>query len=127
MLLPLFLALTIAQNTPACSGPAPAILSARVANAARDNGHEHYTVNVTVANVGGRGQADSVLQSVAVYRDGEKKDQKGIPPLRAGQSYHYTYGMDRAFSAAGGSTHLTFRLMGPEADCNANVVYRMNL
>jgi hypothetical protein len=46
-----------------------------------------------------------------VYQDGEKVDQKGIPPLRSGQAAVVTYGFDRSRIAEDRSTDLAFRLV----------------
>ena len=118
MLYTLFLATLLAQNN-SCSGPDLAVTSARVANVTRNEGLNHYDIAVTVQNVGS-GESGGALQFVDVYKNGEKKDAKGVPPLAAGRSYTYTYGYDRAHSAGEGSTTLNFQLdMRSGHDCNS--------
>src|SRR5271166_3726184 len=105
-------ALTLAQNpAPAtCVGAAPAIASVVNKGATQDGGSNRYQLAVTVVNRGTQPQAGNVLQSVDVYQHDTKRDAKGIPPLRPGQSYTYVYQFLRSADAGDGTTTLEFRL-----------------
>lgn len=116
----------IPTNAPSCNGADPAIMSA-VLNSTTTTGHlNHYTIGITVQNMGTMKQASNLLQSVAVYQDGTKVDQKGLQPLARGGSEMVTYSFDRARSAAPRTTQLRFQLVfhgtaAPgNADCNLN-------
>jgi subtilase family serine protease len=135
MMLPLLLAAMLGGNVQVattCSAADPAITQATV-RSVTDNGEiKHYVVAITVTNLGQAAQAGNLLQSVDVFRDGEKRDQKGLQPLRAGQSQTVTYEFDRAAEARPGSTRLDFKLdlqaaTPGSADCNAsNDAFRLD-
>lgn len=113
MLTPLLVALLTGnvQIAAACSGADPAIIGATVRAVTQNGAVNHYTVAVTVANQGTGTQPGNTLQSVEVYQDGEKVDQKGVQPLHAGQAAVVTYGFDRSRVARNRSTDLDFRLV----------------
>jgi hypothetical protein len=122
------LALLFAQaaSTPSsstCSGPDPALVSARVDTTPGDS-LTHYTVSVTVVNLGNERQASNVLQSVDVFQDDTKVGQKGIPPLAPGKSYTFPYDLERSADAGVGTTVLRLQLRVPpssspsDEDCN---------
>ena len=116
----ILLALLLAQNG-SCSGSDLAV-SARVAGVTTDgNGLNHYALAVTVKNEGG---GSSGWQFVDVFKNGEKKDAKGIPSLASGQSYTYTYHYNRAADAGNGTLALDFRLERPSCNTNSTYVLR---
>lgn len=124
-MLPLFLAAVIAQGSPSCSGADPAVVSAAVSNVTDNGDLKHYTVTITVRNIGNQKQPGNTLQSIDVYRDGQKVDAKGVPPLGPGQSYRFDYGLDRSSLAGDGTTQMLFRVQvhSPavsSVDCNPN-------
>jgi hypothetical protein len=114
-----------AQPAAACAGADPAIVSVAVKGVTTNGDVNVYHLSGTVANVGTQKQASNVLQFVDVYEDGSKVDARGIPPLRPGQRYSFTYDFKRAVAAAAGSTHfrflLDFRQPSPPGsqDCSA--------
>jgi subtilase family serine protease len=113
----ILLALLLAQNG-SCSGPDLAV-SARVAGVTTDNsGLNHYAIAVTVKNAG---SGSSGWQFVDVFKNGEKKDAKGIPSLGSGQSYTFTYRYIRSADAGNGTLDLEFRPDRPS--CNPNSSY----
>jgi hypothetical protein len=117
----------------ACTGANPAIVSAGASAPIRDGAHNRFSVKVTVTNKGTAGQPSNLLQTVDIVQDQTKVGAKGVPPLKPGQSYSFTYSFVRAFSAAPGTTHLIFRLhvdqpSGSSQDCNlADDRYRLNV
>jgi len=126
---PFLLATTLIAQigaAPSCSSTAVAIASASVARTVQLGAMNHYELRVTVTN-NGAPQAGNVLQDVAIYRDGSKADQKGVPPLGAGQSYSFTYGYDRNADAGTGSSTFTFVLdeQTPGGPCRAGSSYSL--
>ena len=123
------LALAVSTALPAvaaCSGADPGITIARVASVQTAGGLSHYHLSITVVNHGTQGQASNVLDSVQMYQDGIKVDEKGLPPLKAGASYTFTHDYVRASDAGKGTTVYRFQLvmhkpsgMGP-ANCSAS-------
>jgi hypothetical protein len=125
LLLPTLLAGPLVAAAP-CSGPDPAITGATLQSRSKNGGLDHFIVAIQVKNVGSKGQPSNLLQSVEVYQNGDHVDQKGLPPLRAGQSATVTYAFDRSAGAANHTTQLTFSLLqrtyaipGPQ-DCSAS-------
>jgi hypothetical protein len=123
--LPLLFAAVIGQAIPSCSGADPAVVSAAVSNVTDNGDLKHYTVIIIVQNLGDKKQPGNTLQSIDVYRDGQKVDAKGVPPLGPGQSYRFDYGLDRSSLAGDGTTQMLFRLQvhSPavsRVDCNPN-------
>ena len=74
-----------------------------------DGNLNHYTINGAVTN-NGANQPSSALQAVDVYKGPVKKDSKSIPPLKAGQSFTFTYIADRSSDAGAGTSTLRFVL-----------------
>jgi hypothetical protein len=72
-----------------------------------DTGMAHYAIKVTVVNHGAAQRAN-ILQSVVMVQDGNPTDRKGIPPLKAGESYSYREPFTRAVDAGDGTTELRF-------------------
>lgn len=118
------LAIVLAQNT-TCSATDLSVASARVVNVTKNNGLNHYTIAVTVKNVGA-GQPGNALQFVDIYKNGEKKDARGVPPLGSGQAYTFDYGYDRSSMAGDGTIALDFQV-DPRSgrDCNPNSSLRL--
>ena len=135
MIIPALLAAMLTGYAPAqlaCSGADPAITKASVQSVSSNGDLTYRTVAVTVTNLGSAGQHGDLLQSVDVYQDNNKVDQKGVPPLRPGQSATVLYQFKRSSEARRNSTRLDFRMdvqsavPGP-ADCNpANDHLRLN-
>ena len=123
------LALAVSTALPAvaaCTGADPGITVAKVASVSTSGGLSHYHLSITVVNHGTQGQSGNVLQSVQMYQDSIKVDEKGIPPLKAGGSYTFTHDYVRAADAGKGTTVYRFQLfmhkptgMGP-ANCGAD-------
>lgn len=135
MIIPALLAAMLTSYAPAsiaCSGADPAITQAGVRSVTSGGDLRYHTVAVTVTNLGSAGQRANLLQSVDVYQDGDKVDQKGIPPLGPGQSKTVTYTFKRSDEARRKSTRLDFRMnvhstVPGSADCNTgNDHFRLN-
>lgn len=93
----------------ACAGPT---ITHAVAVQAGNNGNlTSYNVAVTVKNTGSAAEPSSLLQSVEVFQDATKVDQKGTQPLAAGAQTTVHYVFSRSSEAEAGSTHLHFRLV----------------
>jgi len=105
-----------------CMGADPAVVSVVVAGMRTDGSLNYYTLRAKVVNLGRVGQASNTLQFVDIYKGSMKKDSRGIPPLRAGQSYTFDYVTTRSAEAGSGSSALAFRMdvRGPSSkqDCN---------
>ena len=108
----LFVTLTAAlpANAAGCRGADPALSPVTVTGVTTDAGNNVYHVSGTVTNTGSMKQASNVLQFVDIYRDREKMDNIGIPPLRPGQSYTYHWSFKRSQDAGEDTTRLHFRL-----------------
>jgi hypothetical protein len=109
-----------------CVGSDPAIVSASSKSVGQEGGVNRYRLSVTVKNLGSAKQASNVLQSVEFIQNSVKVDQKGVPPLKPGQSYTVTRDYLRSVDAGVGTTPFVFRLriVKPTppgvADCNPN-------
>jgi subtilase family serine protease len=121
----------LAMTSGACADPA---ITSAVATQVGNNGDlRTYDVAVRVKNAGSAAEPSSLLQSVQVFQDATKVDQKGTPPLAAGGSATVHYRFQRSSEARSGSTHLRFQLMlsnphGPVTDCStANNKYRIDV
>jgi hypothetical protein len=110
----------------ACAGANPAITAVAVHDVAPGPSNQYHIVG-TVTNLGTSGQAKNTLQFVDIYQYGVHMDDRGIPPLAAGQSYTFNYTWLRNPEAARGSTMLDFRIrMVQGSDCNpGNGNYRI--
>ncbi len=132
LLLPTLL-LAQASGAPACSGADPAITKAVSRLVSTDSsGTNHYQLTVTVVNFGASGEPSNALISVDVWQDENKVDEKGLPPLRAGQAYSFNESYVRASDAAMGSTTFRFALdfhqpaISPASDCDtSNDTYKL--
>ena len=122
-----------ASPAAACSGADPAIVKTALQSSTQNGPLRHLVVAITVSNLSDVKQASNVLQSVAVYQDGNKVDNKGVKPLAAHQLQTVTYTFDRSAQAAPGTTHLRFKLSlegatPANADCNTeNDEARLNV
>jgi hypothetical protein len=122
----------LAMTSGACAGPT---ITNAVATQAGNNGNlATYDVAITVTNAGSAGEPSSILQSVQVYQDATKVDQKGTRPLAAGSSATVHYRFSRSSEAQAGSTHLRFQLAlsdphgTPFTDCTgATNRYRLDI
>ncbi|HET9343741.1 MAG TPA: hypothetical protein VFO25_12580 [Candidatus Eremiobacteraceae bacterium] len=93
----------------ACANPS--IVSTAVQSMTTDSsGLNHYTVGVTIQNVGTVRQPSDLLQSIVVEQDGERVDVIGLLPLRPRQTQHVVYSFVRSSEAGAGTTHLSFAL-----------------
>jgi hypothetical protein len=113
MMIPALLAAILVGNAPvavACSGAEPAIVGAALQSRTTNGNLNHYVVAVHVKNLGSKGQPSNTLQSVEVLQNGDHVDQKGLPPLRPGQTATVFYAFDRSAGAAGHTTRLSFGL-----------------
>ena len=113
----LALATLLAAADGACSGAAPVITSVTSHVAADGGSVDDFILHVTVANRGTQGQPANVLQSVSVYQNGGKVNEKGIPPLAAGASYAFDQSFQRSDESRAHTTRFAFRL---HADKNAS-------
>ncbi len=93
-----------------CMGPDPAIVSVAVKGMHTSGGLNHYTLSGKVVNVGSTAQASNTLQFVDIYKGSTKLDSRGIPPLRAGESYTFEYVAERSAQAGAQTTALGFRM-----------------
>jgi hypothetical protein len=101
----------------ACSGADPTVTSVVVKNVDSAGGLNNYQISGTVVNRGSASQASSVLQSVDIYQGTVKLDSKSIPPLKAGESYTFSYVAKRSADAGKGTTKLTFQLDPAPSNC----------
>ncbi len=114
-----------AAATP-CAGADPAIVSARVQSPNSDGRVNRYTLAIRVVNLGRANQPSNVLQSVEIYQNDIKRDTKGLPPLRPGQAYTFTYVFQRSVDAGQGTSTLALKLVMRQPsppgkqDCNAD-------
>jgi hypothetical protein len=104
----------------ACANPS--IVSTAVQSVTDSNGLNHYTVGITVQNLGTARQRSDLLQSILVTQDGERADVIGLLPLRPRQTQHVTYSFVRSDEAGQGTTSLSFSLefdkSGSDVDCH---------
>ncbi len=91
-------------------GADPAIVSVAVKGMDSSGGLNHYTLQGKVVNVGSEAQASNTLQFVDIYKGSTKLDSRGVPPLRAGQSYTFEYVTERSAQAGAQTTALGFRM-----------------
>jgi hypothetical protein len=122
----------LAMTSGACAGPT---ITNAVASEVGSNGDlTTYDVAIRVTNAGSAGEPSSLLQSVQVFQDATKVDQKGTPPLAAGASATVHYRFSRSSEAEARSTHLHFRLTladphgTPFTDCSSGANgYRLDI
>jgi hypothetical protein len=97
-------------NAAACIGPDPAIVSVAVKGMQSSGGLNHYILSGKVVNLGSTAQAANTLQFADIYKGSTKLDSRGIPPLKAGQSYAFEYISARSAQAGAQTTSLGFRM-----------------
>ncbi len=102
-----------------CAGANPAITSVAVKNVTNNGSTSEYHIAGTVRNLGSQAQASNTLQFVDIYVDRMKRSDRGIPPLRPGQTYEFGYTWTRSADAGRGTTTVHFRIrMVAGSDCN---------
>ncbi len=99
-----------ASASTACAGADPAIASVAVKSVNSEGGLNRYELSGTVVNMGRTAQPSNTLQFVDIYKGSAKLDAKGIPPLKPGESYTFSYVSVRSRDAGTGTTTLAFRL-----------------
>jgi subtilase family serine protease len=106
------LAAMLPANAPAatCAGADPAITSVKVANVSANGSLNLYTLVGTVTNLGSQRQASNVLQFVDIYTNGQRVNDRGIPPLAPGQSHTFSYVWQRSTDAGNNTTRMRFSL-----------------
>jgi hypothetical protein len=105
----------LASFASTCAGADPAIVSVVVKGMQPDGGINHYTLSGKVSNLGSLGQGSSTLQFVDIYRGETKIDSRGVPPLRAGESYTFEYVSSRSAQAGDQTTALGFRMRAADS------------
>ena len=109
----------LGASAASCAGANPAITSAVVKNVTSAGQLNTYHMTGTVTNLGTAGQPSSTLQFVDIYVDGQKRNDRGIPPLAPGQSYNFGFDWSRSSDAGPGTTTVRFRIrMVSGSDCN---------
>ncbi len=106
-----------------CHGVDLGITSVKVANVTSNGSVNHYTLVGTITNTGDQKQASNALQFVDIYTNGQRVNDRGIPPLAPGQSYTFSYVWQRSTDAGNNTTLMRFslRMVPPSAgnaDCN---------
>jgi hypothetical protein len=117
------LAVMLAAALAGASCANPSILSAAVQSATANGALKHYTIAITVKNLGNVRQPSNLLQSVDVFQDDQRVDRIGLQPLGPKRSQTVTYGFDRSADAGDGTTNLLFTLdfngrTGKNVDCH---------
>jgi hypothetical protein len=116
-----FILALVPSTAPAagCAGANPAITSVVVKNVTSVGLLNTYHMAGTVTNLGSQGQPSNTLQFVDIYIDGQKRNDRGIPPLAPGQSYTFGFDWSRSSGAGPGTTTVHFRIrMVQGMDCN---------
>jgi len=108
----------------ACANPS--IVSTAVQSKTTDSaGLNHYTIGVTVQNLGKARQPSDLLQSIVVEQDGERVDVIGLLPLRQRQTQHVMYSFVRSAESGSGTTSFSFALQfsktGANVDCHRGI------
>jgi hypothetical protein len=106
----------------ACNGP---VVTAVVVKGVQTAGAlNHYELSGTVVN-DGASQASNVLQSVDIFENGEKLDTRSVPPLKAGESFAFTYVADRSSDAGKGTSKIAFQLDPLPQGCDASSAFTL--
>lgn len=129
LLAPLLFGAPVIAAGGSCHGADPGITGATVRSMSTNGNLNHYVIAVTVQNMGSGKQPSNLLQSVNVYQNGDKVDQKGLQPLNPGKSQTVTYAFDRASEARPKTTHFRFMLTTPSSsNCNtSNDSFRLDV
>jgi subtilase family serine protease len=121
LLAPLLFGAPVMAASTSCTGADPGITKAAVQSTTTNGNLNHYVIAITVQNMGTANQPSNLLQSVNVYQNGDKVDQKGLQPLSPGKSQTVTYAFDRASEARAHTTHFRFMLTTPSgSNCSAD-------
>ena len=107
----------VAAPAATCHGSDPRITSVVVKSVETAGSVSRYHLNGTVVNMGATGQPSNLLQSVDIFDAEDKLDTKSIPPLKAGDSFTFTYVSVRSSQAGKGTTQLGFQL-DPISPCS---------
>src|SRR5437870_1558537 len=118
------LALMLATALAGGSCANPSIVSTGNQSVTTSGALKHYTIAITVQNIGNARQPSNLLQSIDVLQDGQRTGRIGLQPLRPHQSQKVTYSFDRSADAGDFTTELTFTLdyngrSGRNVDCHA--------
>jgi hypothetical protein len=129
LLAPLLFSSPVVVAASGCTGADPGITSAVVQSTTTNGNLNHYVIAITVQNMGTANQPSNLLQSVNVYQNGDKVDQKGLQPLRPSKSQTVTYAFERSSEARAHTTHFRFMLTTPSSsNCNpANDQFRLDV
>lgn len=100
----------VPASAASCMGADPAVVSVAVKGMESSGGLNRYTLHAKVANMGNTSQASNTLQFVNIYKGSTKLDSRGVPPLRAGETYSFNYVSDRSAQAGAQTTTLGFRM-----------------
>lgn len=103
-----------------CVQPVPVVAAVRLQRVTHTSHLNLYHISATVANRGDQPQAGDVLQFIDVVQYGSRLDDRGVPPLKPGQSYTINYVWPRSSDAGRWTSPLDFRLRFATAanDCN---------
>jgi hypothetical protein len=104
----------VATSTPVfaspCNGVDLAVGSVSVKHVSTSASLNRYQITGTVTNIGSLSQGMDAMQSIDIYQQNQKLDSKSIPPLKAGESYVFSYVSMRSTDAGTGTSHLRFQL-----------------
>lgn len=128
LILVILVQIPLATAAVACPGADLAMTSLTVGSMAKDaNGYlNDYRLVAKVTNVGDARQASNVLQFVDFNQYGARLDDRGVPPLRPGESYVVTYVWRRSVDAGNQTSPMSFhlRVSSPlpagENECNSS-------
>jgi subtilase family serine protease len=106
-----------------CHGFDLGISSVKVANVTSNGSLNHYTLVGTVTNTGDTKEPSNARQFVDIFTNGQRVNDRGIPPLSPGQSYTFSYVWQRSTDAGNATTLMRFSLRFEppsqgNADCN---------
>jgi hypothetical protein len=108
-----------AASAASCGGANPAITSVVVKNVTNSGSINTYHLMGTVTNLGSQAQPSNTLQFADIYIDGQKRNDRGIPPLAPGQTYNFGFDWSRSSDAGPGTTTVRFRIrMVQGSDCD---------
>ena len=93
-----------------CTGIAPSIAGVHLTGSTMNGTVNVYHFSGRVTNIGSKAEPSNTLQFIDIYEEGVRKDDRGIPPLRPGQSYTFGYDYQRSTDAGAGTSHLRFQL-----------------
>ena len=99
-----------APASASCNGVDLAVGPVSVESVSASGNLNRYNITGIVTNVGSASQGTDALQSVDVYQGKTKLNSKSIPPLKAAQSFTFSYVSARSTDAGNGTTQLRFQL-----------------